>query len=305
MVLDLLRGRLAMMRSGLPLGLMAFRTYRNGFAVMKALVSGRQIEAVRRDGSRVTFHSDREIIFDMLSQRNRLSGKDFAVEFEGTTAVIDKHFRLADAVRNGGIYPIFIRDCYRDLTVDGKIVIDIGANIADSCLYFVLRGAQKVVGFEPFPHNYDTAVKNVEANGLVDRIHLVMAGCSGKAGRITVDAGTSNTMSQAEDLQVGTTVPIFDLAHIVSEHGGDVLKIDCEGCEYDAIMAASNTTLQNFQQIIIEFHHGYTELKRKLEDANFHVSYNVTGYWASKKMLTGHILAIRQSHRQQIKAITQ
>ncbi|HEY7734235.1 MAG TPA: FkbM family methyltransferase [Nitrososphaera sp.] len=294
-----------MMRSGLPLGLMAFRTYRNGFAVMRALVSGRRLEAVRRDGSKVTFHSDREIIFDMLSQRNRLHGKDFAVEFEGTTAIIDKRFRLVDAVHNGGIYPIFIRDCYRDLTVDGRIVIDIGANIADSCIYFVMRGAQKVVGFEPFPHNYDTAVRNVEDNGLAERINLVMAGCSGERGRITVDMGTSNTMSQAEDLRVGATVPIYDLAQIVSEHGGDVLKIDCEGCEYDAIIASSNTTLQNFQQIIIEFHHGYSELKRKLEDANFHVSYNVTGYWASRKMLTGHILATRQGPRQQIETITQ
>ncbi len=294
-----------MIRSGLPLGLMAFRTYRNGFAVMRALVSGRQIEAVRRDGSKVKFHNDREIIFDMLSQRNRLHGKDFTVEFEGTTAIIDKRLRLVDAVRNGGIYPIFVRDCYRDLSVGGKIVIDIGANIADSCIYFVLRGAQKVVGFEPFPHNYDTAVKNVDDNGLADRINLVMAGCSGKGGRITVDAGTSNTMSQAQDLQVGATVPIYDLAHIVSEYGGDVLKIDCEGCEYDAIMAANSTTLQNFQQIIIEFHHGYSELKRKLEDANFHVSYNITGYWASKKMLTGHILATRQGPRQQIETITQ
>jgi FkbM family methyltransferase len=304
-MLDLFRGRLAMMRSGLPLALMAFRTYRNGFAVMRALVGGRQIEAVRKDGSKVTFHSDREIIFDMLSQRNRLYGKDFAVEFEGTTAIIDKRFRLVDAVRNGGIYPIFIRDCYRDLTVDGKIVIDIGANIADSCIYFALRGAQKVVGFEPFPHNYDIAIRNVEGNGLADRINLVMAGCSGKGGRITVDPGTSNTMSQAENLQVGATVPIYDLAHIVSEYGGDVLKIDCEGCEYDAIMAASNTTLQNFQQIIIEFHHGYSGLKRKLEDANFHVSHDITGYWASRKMLTGHILATRQGPRQQIETITQ
>jgi FkbM family methyltransferase len=168
-----------------------------------------------------------------------------------------------------------------------------------------MRGAQKVVGFEPFPHNYDTAVRNVEDNGLAERINLVMAGCSGERGRITVDMGTSNTMSQAEDLRVGATVPIYDLAQIVSEHGGDVLKIDCEGCEYDAIIASSNTTLQNFQQIIIEFHHGYSELKRKLEDANFHVSYNVTGYWASRKMLTGHILATRQGPRQQIETITQ
>jgi hypothetical protein len=107
-----------------------------------------------------------------------------------------------------------------------------------------------------------------------------------------------------EDLHVGATVPIYDLAHIVSEYGGDVLKIDCEGCEYDAIMAASNTTLQNFQQIIIEFHHGYRELKKKLEDANSHVSCDITGYWASKKMLTGHILATRQSQQQQIETVT-
>jgi predicted RNA methylase len=50
-------------------------------------------------------------------------------------------------------------DFYRFLRVEGKIVIDIGVNIADSSIYFALKGADKVIAIEPFPRNYETAKK--------------------------------------------------------------------------------------------------------------------------------------------------
>jgi len=49
---------------------------------------------------------------------------------------------------------------------DNKIVIDIGASIAESALYFVLRGAKKILCFEPIPKVFAMAKENVELNNL-------------------------------------------------------------------------------------------------------------------------------------------
>ncbi len=47
------------------------------------------------------------------------------------------------------IYDVF--DCgeYGVLDVSGKVVIDVGASIGDSAIYFALKGARKVIAIEP------------------------------------------------------------------------------------------------------------------------------------------------------------
>jgi predicted RNA methylase len=70
--------------------------------------------------------------------------------------------KLYGCINNGDIFDIFLQDTYRFLSIftrRGKIVIDIGVNIADSSIYFALKGADKVIAIEPFPRNYEMAKK--------------------------------------------------------------------------------------------------------------------------------------------------
>ena len=60
---------------------------------------------------------------------------------------------------------VFIDEGYSFLR-DGKNIIDIGANIGDSPLYFVLSGFNKVIALEPMPQNFEILVKNVNKNHL-------------------------------------------------------------------------------------------------------------------------------------------
>ena len=44
-----------------------------------------------------------------------------------------------------------------------------------------------------------------------------------------------------------------------------MLKMDCEGCEYDSILNTDDEILKKFSTIILEYHYGYQNLVEKLE----------------------------------------
>ena len=77
---------------------------------------------------------------------------------------------------------------YDWLDVKGKRVLDIGASIGDTAVYFALRGAREVVAFEPYPFPYQFALRNVEANGLRN-VRVINAGIAGSDGAVRVTRG--------------------------------------------------------------------------------------------------------------------
>jgi hypothetical protein len=47
--------------------------------------------------------------------------------------------------------------------------------------------------------------------------------------------------------------------------------MECEGCEHEALLHTSPEDLRRFEEIIIEYHEGYKELKKFLESSGFSV----------------------------------
>jgi Ribosomal protein L11 methyltransferase (PrmA) len=66
---------------------------------------------------------------------------------------------------------IYLNKVYGDKRLDGRPVIDVGASIGDSSLYFVKLGASEVHGFELDSERYAIAVENIQIN---DMTHLVI-----------------------------------------------------------------------------------------------------------------------------------
>lgn len=68
-----------------------------------------------------------------------------------------------------------------------------------------------------------------------------------------------------------------------------VLKMDCEGCEYDVILNTPNNILKKFAKMQIEYHYGSSSLKKKLEDPGITVSVTKPRYrfnkFADKKVM--------------------
>jgi hypothetical protein len=133
----------------------------------------------------------------------------------------------------------FADDEYGWLDVAGHVVVDVGANIADSVLYFAKRGAAHVYGYEPNPAAHAAAARNLELNGVRDAevAPLAVTGHVRDGGEVAF----ADVLDRARDGHQGLTV---------------VCKIDCEGCEYDIFAPASlpERAFDRVSQVMIEYH---------------------------------------------------
>jgi FkbM family methyltransferase len=178
-------------------------------------------------------------------------------------------------------HEIFVTEPYKMLDCKSRDVIDIGANIGDTAIYFATRGARRVYGYEPYPYTYNLAKRNVALNKLGGRIRMFNEGCSGKSFTLVVNPNLDNHgSSPVMGFKKGVKVGMHTLEELVKRHGikDGALKMDCEGWEYDIIFNTDDKTLRKFHNMAIEYHYGYKALASKLEGAGFRVSHTSPSY---------------------------
>lgn len=113
---------------------------------------------------------------------------------------------------------IFFKEVYHSLNVKDRIVIDIGASIGDSAIYFMLNGANHVFGYEINKERYKQGLYNIRLNGFSKDITLFNKEYDGNIR-------------------------------------GDVMKVDIDGGEYELLN--SPAFLKNkpyLKETIIEYH---------------------------------------------------
>lgn len=179
----------------------------------------------------------------------------------------------------------FFSDQYNFERIKGGTVVDIGASVGDSAIYFALKGAKIVYAYEPFPYAYGMARKNVAANHLDKIIKLHNEGVGGKNSKLGFDktyiseGGDSITdaVGKRKAGRPSVSVNVITLKSIVDKYKirHAMLKSDCEGAEYDILLGADDNTLEAFDEIMLEYHYGYINLKERLERAGFDV--NISG----------------------------
>lgn len=210
--------------------------------------------------SEIKYNFDEDSVTIPIIQFNSLSSKK--IKFFG-------------GISNGDIINGICSGDYNDIPVNDKTVVDIGSNIGDSSIYFSLRGANQVIGFEPFPRNYNFSIQNINENNLSQKIFINLAGCSSKNSTITIDPNFNSTAGTSlTHFSKGVKVPLFTLEEIIKKFQipkDSILKIDCEGCEYDIIFESSEKILKHFSYIKIEYHYGYKKLEKKLKKSGFDV----------------------------------
>ncbi|MEM3790986.1 MAG: FkbM family methyltransferase [Thermoproteota archaeon] len=204
-----------------------------------------------------------------------------------------------DLKNTGELVETFFKEAYQFLKVEGKDVIDIGANIGDTAIYFAIKGARKVISLEPYPYTFAQATKNISSSEFKEKIEIINAGY-GKDKRIKIDTSfIPDIGSDLREAENGLDINLYSLKTLVNKYNIDsgILKMDCEGCEYN-LLNEDDEIIKKFAMIQIEYHFGYEKLVDKLKECGFAIKYTEPREFynpsAGKTMMQGYIYAERQ-----------
>ena len=249
------------------------------------------INAVLHDGRTVLLHNREEFRFASMGLVNRYSENEDLLVINQPP--LFNNIKFYGAVKNGDFFSAWYEKSYDFFIFKNNIVIDVGANIAESSIYFILKGARKVIGIEPFPINFEAAKKNVIENDLAEKIELLNVVCSTKEGYIKLDPIQKGTRSIVKEKQDGINIPTISISKIIKKFGvtNALLKMDCEGCEYENLLNTPCNDLKKFRQMVIEYHHGYQNLKEKLENCGFKLKITAPILDSTNNQFFGYIYA--------------
>lgn len=179
----------------------------------------------------------------------------------------------------------FVMQSYALASVENRVVIDIGAFIGDTAIYFALRGAKLVYAIEPHPGAFSEMLWNIKLNHMENRIIPINMAIASKKGSIKISSKvdidkTSGTYYGPESNSDGDIeIPTTTLQQLIEYYNvePEVLKMDCEGCEYDIILNDYNTIKQHFEELIFEYHKiNEYKLKDLLNKLNNDYKCNIT-----------------------------
>jgi FkbM family methyltransferase len=154
---------------------------------------------------------------------------------------------------------IFLEQVYRISELDSckadvRRILDIGSNIGYSVLWFAAQfpGA-KISAFEPVADHIDLLTKAIAANRLNDRV-IIYPAAVGTENRnaYMVTAGLRSRLTpETGPNRVRTAV--VDFFESVGAGHIDILKLDCEGSEYELLMDKRFADL-NVRALLLEWH---------------------------------------------------
>ena len=202
--------------------------------------------------------------------------------------------REDDLIGLGGVIEVFVRQVYGYMDPKNKVVLDIGAFIGDSAVWFSKKGASRVIAYEPYKPMFELAEWNIDLNFSSHDIKIYNCGVGkeSKAARLNVIGGRygSNRTEigngiKTHDIIDTVEVYIVSIKDVLEKAGGvDAIKMDCEGSEYEILEAMAEQGLEDLtgKEIILETHNldkkrnvrsvkellkrcGYTKIKTVLE----------------------------------------
>jgi FkbM family methyltransferase len=210
------------------------------------------------------------------------------------------------------VYEIFAENCYRLEWMLGPLlqrpiqVVDIGGHVGTFSVRLTqLHPQASVQAFEPSATTAAFLRRNVEQNGVAGRVTVFERALSGSSGQAVFDdngAGSGlNGLVSAGHNATGTATKVetmtFDDAIANAPAPVDLVKIDCEGGEFDLVLGSSADSWASVQRVVIEHHpvpgHSWPELRDWFADVGLIVqdedAFGQHGcVWLSRKPLPPH-----------------
>jgi FkbM family methyltransferase len=180
----------------------------------------------------------------------------------------------------GVAYEIFLHQCLRvPVRIPPervKLIVDLGANVGMSCLYWLAAyWRAEVIAFEPHPGHAAQCRTNLDRNGFLSRttLHAVAAGAENSRAWIS-DAGSSSQLGNLPGS--GHEVDVVDVFPLLAGRRVDILKIDIEGSEYELLEDPRFGDL-DIRVVIMEWHErkdrpdGHAWCCERLTELGFHL----------------------------------
>lgn len=268
--------------------LYAYKSYRLAKLFNRSHLSIQDTCRVKRNGDHFEFTrtGNKMLVKDILKYKRHL---------KSLVAVLnDERFKVvADGSRNeyllnvDGVtislhsvtnvfvaYEIFIQKLY-DISIPhyDNVIMDIGMNVGYATLFFAsMENVAQVYAYEPFLETFKEATNNIELNPhLKSKISMFKYGISSKSKIVEVPAfesgsavaSTSKFFLASRKKSVDKTIKVEvkdiiealdEVAHLHPEQN-IILKIDCEGEEYDIMDKLNNSGLMDkVFGFLIEWH---------------------------------------------------
>jgi FkbM family methyltransferase len=205
------------------------------------------------------------------------------------------------------IKEVFIEKDYNLLSKESFVVFDIGMNIGLSSLFFGLnQSVSQIYSFEPVETTYKQALYNLKLNpNISNKIEAFNFGLGGSTrvekvlynsqakGNCGVRRDLSRVIDKnnAKEIEINIKEVSEVLPDLLAKHSGlkKVLKIDCEGAEYEILQKLDKANLlKDIDVLLVEWHDKGSEILDDLLVANnFRV---VSRYLTS---ITGMIYAFK------------
>jgi FkbM family methyltransferase len=156
---------------------------------------------------------------------------------------------------------------------EGDLFLDIGSNIGS---YTILAsGVRKAMtwAFEPDPETILALKRNVQINGIQDRVvlHQLALGDSDGEASFTCGLGTTNRMAMNGDMNI-RSVRVRKLDSLVGTNTPLMIKMDVEGFEEHVVRGAKDL-LSGKSLLVIELETLTAEFEATLNHHNFGRAY--------------------------------
>ena len=175
-------------------------------------------------------------------------------------------------------------DVYRitEEAVSGKHVLDIGANIGTFALLALSKGAESVVCVEANPETAAKLIENLADFPECYVLNVAVLKPGQNVGYLHGNKGQCEVWDHKNAIaEEGPDRPVDGrtFSSIVSQFPkSNVLKMDIEGCEFDALLYAPGTDITRFETIYIEIHgitkeEGHNDLGRDTDMLQNYIKY--------------------------------
>lgn len=140
-----------------------------------------------------------------------------------------------------------------------NLVVDVGAHVGSfTCATAARLPAASFICVEPSPASAARLRSNIQVNGLSDRTTIIEAAIAATPGSGLLVGGQEGSCEAflGSSTENSVLVDLVSFEDLVTMAGAppDIVKLDCEGGEYDAVLESPAWCWQRVSHLFLEYH---------------------------------------------------